>query len=409
MKTVIVGAGMAGLAAATTLHQAGKDFLLLDRASTAGGRVRTDHLDGFTFDHGFQVLLTAYPEAKHFFDYKKLQLRFFEPGAVIHKPGEKPITLADPLRQPSALFRSLFEPRISLKDKWKTLRLKMQLSKKSIEEIFNEKDYDSQSFLKDYGFSASFIDDFYKPFFAGISLQDNLQCSSRFFKFVFKMFSQGAAAIPSQGISALADQLLDKLPPSSVQLNTEVTDISNKMITTSTQEQIPFDKCILAVPKSSPLWQQFSAETQPSLETYVFYFAAAEQIKQGKKLHLFPDPSILVNNLVNLTSVAPEYSANGNQLMAVQVNKLPDNNSEFHSVANQIQSEIADYITAAKNWRFLKAYHIPFALPLHANTYLPKIDSSPIADSIWGAGDSYGFASLQAALLSGRQAAESSM
>ena len=54
-----MGAGLAGLSAARTLHQAGVSFVLLEASDGYGGRVRTDNVDGFLLDRGFQIFLSG--------------------------------------------------------------------------------------------------------------------------------------------------------------------------------------------------------------------------------------------------------------------------------------------------------------------------------------------------------------
>ena len=49
----------------------------------AGGRVRTDRVDGFLLDRGLQVILTAYPEARDMLDLDALRLGSFAPGAIV--------------------------------------------------------------------------------------------------------------------------------------------------------------------------------------------------------------------------------------------------------------------------------------------------------------------------------------
>jgi protoporphyrinogen oxidase len=54
MDVIIIGAGLAGLCCARTLHQAGVPFALLEAATGVGGRVQTDRVGGFLLDQGFQ-------------------------------------------------------------------------------------------------------------------------------------------------------------------------------------------------------------------------------------------------------------------------------------------------------------------------------------------------------------------
>ncbi|MGD2082621.1 MAG: FAD-dependent oxidoreductase, partial [Chromatiales bacterium] len=84
---LIVGAGLSGLACARELVRLGVEPLVLEAADAPGGRIRTDRLDGFLLDRGFQVLQTWYPEARHQLDYGALDLHPFAPGAVIRVDG----------------------------------------------------------------------------------------------------------------------------------------------------------------------------------------------------------------------------------------------------------------------------------------------------------------------------------
>jgi NAD(P)-dependent dehydrogenase (short-subunit alcohol dehydrogenase family) len=74
----VIGAGMAGLAAARTLAAAGHDVTVLEGSDRVGGRVASDRVEtehgAFTVDRGFQIYLSAYPEARRYFDLRALAL-----------------------------------------------------------------------------------------------------------------------------------------------------------------------------------------------------------------------------------------------------------------------------------------------------------------------------------------------
>ncbi len=96
---VIVGAGLAGLVAAKVLEQHNLNTIVLEESDGVGGRVRTDHVDGFLLDRGFQVLLTAYPELPRHLNLAELDLQLFEPGAIVWRDG-KGTVVGDPIRRP---------------------------------------------------------------------------------------------------------------------------------------------------------------------------------------------------------------------------------------------------------------------------------------------------------------------
>ncbi|MCG6921348.1 MAG: FAD-dependent oxidoreductase, partial [Acidobacteria bacterium] len=105
-RVVVVGAGLAGLACALHLSEAGVPVRLFEASDGVGGRVRTDVVEGFRLDRGFQVLLTAYPETQRVLDYAALDLKPFLPGALVRREGRFH-ELSDPWRRPSRLVSTL--------------------------------------------------------------------------------------------------------------------------------------------------------------------------------------------------------------------------------------------------------------------------------------------------------------
>src|SRR5260221_8441921 len=133
---LIVGAGLAGLCAARRLHEAGVSFQILEGSDGIGGRVRTDQMDGFLLDRGFQVLLTAYPEARAVLDYAALDLKKFTPGTLSWFAGRMN-QLVDPCRTPGAWIDSLRSDFGTFPAKLRLLCLRSLLRGKSMQYSFS--------------------------------------------------------------------------------------------------------------------------------------------------------------------------------------------------------------------------------------------------------------------------------
>ena len=108
-EVIIVGAGLAGLTCARRLMEDGIPFSILEADHSIGGRLKTDNLDGFILNHGFQVLQTAYPEARRVLNYDRLDLKSFAPGAII-RIDKRFHRIADPRRRPRDLWSTLRAP-----------------------------------------------------------------------------------------------------------------------------------------------------------------------------------------------------------------------------------------------------------------------------------------------------------
>lgn len=166
---IVVGAGLAGLCCAKYLKKAGVSCRLIEASDDVGGRVRTDLVDGFKLDRGFQVFLTAYPEARKILDYERLHLRTFYPGALIRQGGMFH-RLADPFRRVIDGLATAFSPLGSFLDKLKVAELRVKLEFTSLEQIFRAPESTTAQFLAKQGFSEDFINSFFRPFFGGVFL-----------------------------------------------------------------------------------------------------------------------------------------------------------------------------------------------------------------------------------------------
>lgn len=408
MKPIItiIGAGISGLTAAVYLHRKGFKVQILEASERAGGRIKTDLIDGFRLDRGFQVLLTEYPETKALLDYKKLNLKRFLPGAtVLYENGQ--FEIADPFRRPSALFPTLFAPVGSLKDKLNTFFLKNKLVRISIPTIFKQAERDTILQLKKYGFSTKMIERFYKPFFSGIFLENDLKTSSNMFDFVMKMFSDGDAAIPALGMEEIPKQLLAMLPENSILYNVKVSAIENNKIICESGQVFETDKIIIATEATGFASQYISKNKQNFNKVTNVYFEA--KVAPTEKAIVVLNASVnkkWANNLTVMTNISPEYAPENKVLIAVSFNGIPSISDEL--LAENIKNELRNwYGNQVEDWKMLKTYRVNYALP-NQEKVANKVTQSEIQinENLFICGDHLMNGSINAAMKSGRLVAE---
>ncbi|MEM1063533.1 MAG: FAD-dependent oxidoreductase, partial [Planctomycetota bacterium] len=245
---VVVGAGVAGLTCAKVLHEAGVPVVVLEASDGVGGRVRTDEVDGFKLDRGFQVLLTAYPQAREHLDYEALDLRPFEPGSLIRVPDRDDFArLVDPWRRPKHTLATATAPVGSLLDKLRIALFRSDCGRRAIDRIFASPEAKSAETLGETaGFSPAMIDRFFRPFFGGIFLETKLATSDRMLRFVFKMFAEGYAALPAEGMGTIPRQLASRLPEGAVRLDSPVASLAGDHVVTSAGERLDAAAVVVA-------------------------------------------------------------------------------------------------------------------------------------------------------------------
>ena len=399
-KIYIVGAGVSGLVAAQVLENKGYHPIILEASNRAGGRVKTDFIDGFQLDHGFQVLLSSYPAAQKYLDFKALELQELRSGAVIFKNGKQQV-IGDPLRDISVLFSTLFSGVGNLLDKIKILQLSLRLQKKSIDAIFSSQEISTKEYLQEFGFSSQMIAQFFSPFFTGIFLENKLTTSSRMFEFVFKMFGEGLAVIPKGGMEEISKQLVAKLSNTTFQFNTKVRSVSDKEIILNTGEKLASTATIIAT-DASKLINNAPPKNLSWKSCQTLYFTANKRVIEKPMIGLVSKEDSLINNIFYHTSVAT-HSNNTEELLSVTVVKEHQLSEEqlIAAVIKQLKEEChIDTIT------FLAIYSIKRALPDLKNIkYEVSASETQLSSSIFLAGDVQLNGSLNAAMIAGEKAA----
>lgn len=403
-RVLIVGGGIAGLSCAVRLAEAGRHVRLFEAADGVGGRIRTDDVDGFRLDRGFQVLLTAYPEARAVLDYDKLKLGRFEPGAMIWFDG-KFHRLVDPWRRPRHLMSTAVSRVGSIADKVRLARLRSNVTSGTLESRYELPEMTTIDYLQSAGFSQRMLRRFFRPFLGGIFLDPSLTTSSRMFEFVFRMFSLGDAALPAEGMQQLPLQLASRLPAGSVQCNTRVTEIGANHVRLESGERITGSAVVVAT--ESPQAEKLCGESfqKESNSVACLYFSADHPPVDEGILLLNGEEGGPINNLCVPSNVCPTYAPVGKSLVSASVldATLSDDELEL-AVRSQLEEWFGE---VAKTWQHLRTYRIHYALPSQQPPALTPVEK-PVetAAGIFVCGDHRDTASIQGAMSSGRRVAE---
>ncbi len=389
MKIAIIGGGLAGLTCAWYLKKNGvTDISVFEASERIGGKLKTDRVNGYQLDHGFQVLLPAYPETKRVLDYNKLDLQSFDKGSLILKKGKK-IPFYDPQNGITALLETVAKGPGSLKDKMLLLKFKWNVSQLSTADIFAQKrKISSLKYLKEFGFSSSIINDFWIPFYQGVFLENTLETDSRMLQFTFKMFAEAGAAVPKNGMQAIPEQLVTFIGSENIKCNCSVTEYNTKSVTFSDGSKADFDAVVVAYNENKATAYQCVTN---------WYFETDQLPFKTKHVVLNANPNRIVNNVVLISHVAPEYATTGKNLISVSANGINWKTADVLSDLNQL------FGNQVQNWQLLKTFVIREALPV---VDFDKKQESQAQNGVYYCGDYLQQSSINGAMESGRKAAE---
>lgn len=402
---LVIGAGLAGLSCARLLAKNNISFTVIEASDEIGGRVRTDRVQGFLLDRGFQVLQTAYPETRRVLDYSALELKSFYPGALV-RFNDRFHRVADPFRQPAHLLATLFSPIGSFADKLRVARLRRRVCRGSIERLFGRPEISTIDALRAEGFSDSMIGRFFHPFFSGVFLDHELRASSRAFEFIFRMFASGDTALPSMGMGAIPEQLASGLPVSAFRFGAQVECLQNGGVMLGSGEMLGARAVVVAT--EAPAAARLLGNTQPvaSMGTCCLYFAARKPPVSEPILVLNGEGVGPVTSLCVPSQVAPTYTTAGKALISVTVVGNPEL-SDLHLEA-EVRKQIERWFgSSVEHWQHLKTYRIRHALPLQAPSTLdPHVQPVRVRPNVYICGEYGSLPSINWAMLSGRRAAE---
>lgn len=404
-EVVVVGAGLAGLAAARQLAIHDVDVVVLEASDSVGGRVRTDRIDGLTLDHGFQLYNPAYPEAARVLDHEALDLRAFLPG-VIALTDRGPARLADPRQRPTWIPDAIAGRSGPLGAKLRFAAYAWRVSRMSARQRAGLDDMPSDVALLSAGIDPSFLDTVVRPFLSGVFLEDRLTTSRRFMDLVLTSFVGGTPSLPARGMQAIPEQLRDALPPGTVHHGVRVESVASGSVRTS-EGEVAAGHVIVATDPTQAAHLLPGLHVPPGRDVTTWYFVA-----DTDPSHLTGgDPVLVVDgrgrgplvNTVVLTHAVPEYASDGRTLVSASALGI------HGDIERAVRDHLAQlYGVGTRTWELVGTYPIPYALPAMT---VPLDTRQPVELGEWllVAGDHRDTASIQGAMVSGRRAADATL
>lgn len=411
---VVVGAGLAGLRCARALVDRGHDVVVLERDDAVGGRIRTDHVDGFALDRGFQLLNPAYRAVRRWVDVDALGLQPFAAG-VAARSDEGLVRLGNPLAAPALLLPSvravLPRPReVLAAARWAAPLLRARPGRRlatSLTTASPRRDVSRREALDRAGVDGlmrATLD----SFFAGVVLEDDGSTSQAYALLLTATFLAGTPALPERGMQALPAQLAGRLGDR-VRLGTAVDSVetvAGGAVVHAGGTTLRARQVVVAVAgQDAGALTGPDAEPTPRTKGVVTSWFAADEAPTDSHL-LFVDgrsrPSGPLVNTAVVSNPAPSYAPAGQHLVQASALLGPDRPVPTEDDVRRHAGELLG--ADPRGWRLLHRHEVPHALPAQP---APLALRRPVRlrDHLVVCGDHRDTASIQGALVSGQRAA----
>tara|TARA_A100001015_G_scaffold279054_1_gene339845 strand:- start:38 stop:1201 length:1164 start_codon:yes stop_codon:yes gene_type:complete len=375
-KIVIIGGGLSGISCAHYLDKTKYNVKIFESTSRPGGRAKSDYIDNYICDVGFQVLLNNYEQVKNLGVYNKLELRYFDSGSLIYN-NDRIYKLYNPIRHPFKFITSDFLKIVNMKDIKSILKILFQ----------NASDSSNTSSLFNNIFSKRLRYYFFEPFFKGIFLNKSLSNDSRFFHKIFKKFAYGKASLPKYGMSKLSETIIDN---SNLDLtcNKKILKVNNNKVFFESGEEEEYDILIFSIPIRN-INKLLNTNYQSEYFTNKTIYISSTVKKLGKSILLIPNEDFALNSIQCLSNVSKSYSKSGRSLYSASTLDVEVSDKELLKQFNKITN------ISKQDSKIIKSYTLPYSLP----ATFTSIDSK---DNHYYCGDWNSEPSIDGALKSGR-------
>ncbi len=406
-SAIIVGAGVAGLACALHLQEAGHTPLVLEASDEVGGRLRTDEVEGFRLDRGFHILQTGDPEVRRIIDVRRLEPGAFAPGVAV-RYRRKLRRVKDPRRGLATSLLQAFSPVLSMLDKIRLRSLGRLLDSLSVDRVLMRPDRTTDEALR-INFSKRCVERLFRPLIGGRMLDPALETTSRQCELLLRSQGRGEAVLPAEGMGAIPRQMAMRLPEDAVRTGARVAAIAPGCVTLDSGETLETDTVVLAV-AGPPAARLHEGIADPGSRSAIcVYFATESPPVKEPVLVLDGDGTGPVNHLAVPSLVSRSYAPEGSHLVSATV--IGPREEDDDALLTLVRKQMTEWFGAdVETWRHLRTYRIAHALPIRRVGDLGFPPRPVCLDrGLFACGDHLEYPSIDGALASGHRAAEAIM
>jgi len=376
---LIIGAGLAGLSAAISLQEAGRDVQIIESSDRPGGRVTSDIIDGFICDRGFQLVNANYPALQDLDVIKEIDF-IRAPRVIEVSLGNDRRALGDPRVAP---WTALDKATGTIPEKLSLLRFLASTPK------------ENQSVEDALKTSGSVYVRALRPFLQGVFLTDPKNVDARYGQSIIKSFVTGAIGVPRKGVAELSKALASRVR--SITYGVQANSLEGKVIKTSVGD---FNAATVIVATDATTATQLLGLTEvPRMAGCITWYHAVTNNPSGNGRLVVDGQNRgpIINSIV-ISDISSSYAPLGQHLVSTT--------TDLGATESDVRRHLSlMWGMSTHDWQLIAKYEIPAALPIQ-NVGRALTQTVKVSENVFVVGDHRAVPSQQGALFSGRLAAE---